>query len=198
PGAPLSISAPRKNEGSRAPTGAGAEAPHPMTRLAVRSISENAQRSPASNGGRRASRRSAAAFSLRRRAALCVAGAVDLPGPAPVLPFGPERPPSLTGPNRPPSASSWQRTVVSPGGAPKPPGCRGDEPQRAGAAQAERGFPLSTPGRLGLISGHPPARSIIRTSPVDAPRRARRGQDKGGFRGGDKFCDHKIVKAILV
>jgi len=57
-------------EGSRAPTGAGAEAPHPVTLLAVGSISENAQRSPANDGGRRASRRSAAAFSLRRRAAL--------------------------------------------------------------------------------------------------------------------------------
>ena len=39
PGCPLSISALRKNEGSRAPTGAGAEAPHPVTRLAVGPIS---------------------------------------------------------------------------------------------------------------------------------------------------------------
>src|SRR4051794_19369113 len=66
-GAPLSFSAPSKNEGSRAPTGAGAEAPHPVTVLADRSISG----SPEITGGiahRRASRRSAAAFSLRRRA----------------------------------------------------------------------------------------------------------------------------------
>ena len=68
-GAPCPFSAPRKNEGSRAPTGAGAEAPHPVARLAA-GRSPDRRRSPANDAGRRAFRRSAAAFSLRRRAAL--------------------------------------------------------------------------------------------------------------------------------
>src|SRR5947209_2948960 len=68
-GAPCPFWFPQKMRGSRAPTGASAEAPHPVTVLADRSISG----SPEITGGiahRRASRRSAAAFSLRRRAAL--------------------------------------------------------------------------------------------------------------------------------
>src|SRR5947199_5316274 len=71
-GAPCLFRLPKENEGSRAPTGAGAEAPHPMTRLAVGSISG----SPEMTGriaDRRASRRSAAVSSLRHRAALSAA-----------------------------------------------------------------------------------------------------------------------------
>src|SRR4051812_8763095 len=84
--------------GSRAPTGAGAEAPHPVTVLADRSISGNsAGDRRRDTAHRRAFRRSAAAFSLRRRAALSTA-LFTLP-----------------------SASSWQEAIVPPGGAPPPP-----------------------------------------------------------------------------
>jgi len=69
PGAPCPFPFPKQDEGSRAPTGAGADTPHPVARLAVEPISG----SPEITGriaDRRAFRRSAAAFSLRRRAAL--------------------------------------------------------------------------------------------------------------------------------
>src|SRR3954453_7289048 len=82
-----------KNEGSRAPAGAGAErrTRGPASRS---SRSPDRRRSPAGYAHRRAYRRSAAAFSLRRRAALSAALLA------------------------PPSASSWQEALVPPGGAP--------------------------------------------------------------------------------
>jgi hypothetical protein len=70
--------------------------------------SPDRRRSPASDVGRRAFRRSAAAFSLRRRAALSMELFHSM------------------------SASSWRGIIVSPGGAPTPPGYR----LRAGSAGA--------------------------------------------------------------
>src|SRR5205085_8948950 len=63
------FSAPSKMRRSRAPTGAGAEAPHPWPSSRV-GRSQDRLRSPAGYAHRGASRRSAAAFSLRPRAAL--------------------------------------------------------------------------------------------------------------------------------
>ena len=100
-----------KNEGSRAPTGAGAEAPHPVAASRL-GRSPDRRRSPASDVGRRASRRPAAASSLRRRAALSAALFA------------------------PPSASSWQEAIVPPGGAPTPPECVLCVSTPAGAAPA--------------------------------------------------------------
>ena len=65
--------------------------------------------------------------------------------------------------------------VVSPGEAPGRPGAR-LRASRAGAAPC----------------------SARRTSPEDAPQRARRRQDKAGSaRGGDYFCDHDSVNMVL-
>jgi hypothetical protein len=99
---------------------------------------------------------------------------------------------------QPPSASSWQGTVVSPGGAPPPPGCRGDEPRPAGAAPA-RGPELPGAGcRIERrISGAASGPLHQSASPVDAPRRARRMHYPPGFRGGDNLCDHECVKIVL-
>ena len=101
-----------KNEGSRAPAGAGAErrTRWPASRS---SRSPDRRRSPAGYAHRRAYRRSAAAFSLRRRAALSAALFA------------------------PPSASSWQEAIVPPGGAPPPPGCVLCVSTPAGAAPAK-------------------------------------------------------------
>src|SRR5947209_19023560 len=85
------------------------------------------------------------------------------------------------------SASSWRGIIVSPGGAPTPPGRRLTRPTRRRRAGVEAS-PPSAPGPLGphLRPAHP-ACSINTASPVDAPRRARRVKDKRGFGGGDKL-----------
>ena len=85
---------------------------------------------------------------------------------------------------------------MSPGGAPTPPGHRLTRPLRRRRASVEA-LPPSAPGPLGASPPALPACSIKPASPVDAPRRARRAKDKAGFRGGDKFCDHECVIAIL-
>ena len=143
-----SFSALQKKRGSRAPTGAGAEAPHPMTRLAVGSISG----SPEMTGriaDRRASRRSAAAFSLRHRAALSGICA-DQPAPG--------------------------RRMSPPGGAPTPPVRRLTRPGTRAPHRRRPGFRRAPAAGTAWPVLRPrfPACSIKPASPVDAPRRARR------------------------
>ena len=96
---------PRRGEAERRQAlGAERRTPWPALRSG-RSLDR--QGPPANDAGRRASRRSTAAFSVRRRAALSTAGGwVFAQAPRP-------------------SASSWQGAVVPPGGAPTPPECRG-------------------------------------------------------------------------
>jgi hypothetical protein len=98
----------KKNEGSRTPTGAGAEAPHPVTCLAVRSISGSPEMTAGSPAG-------APLGALLRRSPYGV---------------GPRFPAA----SRRRSASSWQGIVVSPGGAPTLPECALCVSAPAGAA----------------------------------------------------------------
>ena len=154
---------PKNGEGSRAPTGAGADTPHPMTRLAAGSISENAQRSPASDGGRRASRRSAAAFSLRRRAALSTA----------------------------PSAAVSQLLAGDrcvPGRSPDAARVRGCEPRARAPHRRRPGIAGRPPPKPRTCSpARSPIRSALKTPHECAPQRAGCEKDKRGFAGGDNF-----------
>jgi hypothetical protein len=151
-GCPLSFfcSSP-KNEGSRAPAGAGAErrTRWPASRS---SRSPGRRRSPAGYAHRRAFRRSAAAFSLRRRAALSAALLA------------------------PPSASSWQEALVPPGGAPTPPErvlcvqhVRGRRPSPRPGIAGRRLPEDGTESPAPLIRPAPPPRRLS----SGAPRRAR-------------------------
>ena len=103
-GCPSSIFCSVKKEGSRTPTGADAEAPHPMTVLADRSISGSSARDdrPLTGAGAPLGallRRSHYGGGPRfRRWRKCAHRS---------------------------SASSWQEAIVPPGGAPTPPGCEG-------------------------------------------------------------------------
>jgi hypothetical protein len=138
--------------------------PHPLARLAVEPISENARRSPASHVGRRAFRRPAAAFSLRRRAALsavpCTAVSQLLAGDHCV-------------PGRSPDAARVRAV-------------------RQHARGRRTGEGPELPGARRRIPG-PVLRSRLRPAPPSrrlssgAPLRAGCGQDKGGFGGGDKL-----------
>jgi hypothetical protein len=134
---PLSLSsAPQKNEGSRAPTGAGAER---RTRWSV----SRADPSPRTLRDDRPMTRAGAPFgALLRRS-----------------PYGVG--PRFLRRHAPPSAGSRQGIVVPPGGAPTPPGCVLCVSTPAGAAPA-RGPEL--PGAGCRILG-PVLRSRLRPAP---------------------------------
>ena len=164
-GAPLSFSAPQ-NEGSRAPTGAGAETPHPMTCLAGEVASPDA-------GDRRPMTRAGAPFgALLRRSHYGV-------GPRFVEAKLPHRS----------SASSWQEAVVPPGGAPTPPGCPADEAgaRRRRTSHEARNCRAPAAGLRTCSPVPPPACSAIKNAPDGAPRRARREKNKCGSARGDKL-----------
>ena len=135
--------------------------PWPASRSSP-SPENSVRRGPAHDGGRRAFRRSIAAFSLRRRAALCVAGPVDLPSPAPVLPFGPERPPHLTGPNRPPSAKLLAGGHSASGRSPAAARVRAVRQHARGRRTSRCGFPLWPPKLERRISSAAPVRPATR------------------------------------
>jgi hypothetical protein len=127
------------------------------------------QGSPANDAGRRASRRSTAAFSFRRRAALSTAGGRAF-AQAPR-----------------PSASSWQGAVVPPGGAPTTPECVLCE---ARPQAPHRPRPGISPG-----AGHPrrkacsPASPSVRpasTTPREAPLSGRGCAEYNGDYNLDK------------
>jgi len=144
-GCPWSFSAPEKNEGSRAPTGAGAEAPHPVTRLATRSISENAQRSPAGSPA-------GAPLDALLRCLPCGAGprflGICAGQPAP------------------------GRRISPPGGAPTPPVRRLTRPGTRAPHRRRPGFRRAPATRsAGLISGRAsrlaPSNQRHRLTPLD-------------------------------
>ena len=86
--------------------------------------------------------------------------------------------PRLRVPDVSPGRQRAPRTgaVVPPGRVPKPPGCRGDEPRRAGAAQVHGDRlrdPYALREPLACSPAAHPACSIKPASPVDAPRRTR-------------------------
>jgi hypothetical protein len=151
-GCPLSFSAPEKmREQSADRRWCGSAAP--LTCLAARSISENAQRSPAGSPA------GAPLDALLR-----------------CLPYG-------VGPRFQqcayalPSASSWQEDIAS-GRSPDAARVPADEAKHPGAAPAKARI---SPGarrrdRWPVLRPRRPACSIKPASPVDAPRRARREQ----------------------
>src|SRR5258707_1139723 len=87
-----------------------------------------------------------------------------------------------------PSASSWQAAIVPPGGAPEASRGRGYEPRPQAPHQPMPGFiRRRSPEPISVSRKPASACSIHRTSPEDAPRRARHEEDKAGLASGDKF-----------
>ena len=155
------------HEGSGAPRNAGAcEAP--LSGWRSRSTRFSRRALPACDRGESPLGAPRAAFSSRRRAALCPRTARSM--------------------SSPPSASSWQGSVVTPGGAPAPPECGVTNPPAGAASTFARSSRVQV--RTVADAASPASavrRSVFRTSLEDAPRRAGRAQDKGVEARRDKF-----------
>ena len=128
--------------GSRAPTGAGCGTPHPGGPPCGSGRSLDRQGSPANDAGRRASRRSTAAF---REIEISLSAPGRAFGGPPLSPFDLRASPVLHGgraraarrPRRPPPSEHLaERSYCRPARCPEPPECRLTRPAR-------RGRPLS-------------------------------------------------------
>ena len=153
-----------KNEGSRAPEGAGAERRTrgvPRGHACLR-IARDAQ--PMTRAGR-ASRRSAAALGIASRLCLSSGPCLRVPAIRPVRQRAPR-----TG------------VLVPPGRVPKPPGSPADN--RDPQAPRQRMLLRIRPGTAWLISARASRPLHQAASPVDAPRRARPVQDGEGVGQG--------------